>query len=411
MILFNKPKKYSIKPLYIILAGVLIFSACNESTGIIDGKNAAEIAPGNSQASKSDLDATYEFDGPVFDISSLPNGGILVADFGTIKEIGKNGVREVTTLPLITGPGAGGAIESTFINGLEPIGNGNFFATRSGLDLALGAALFRATRNNTRLVADIENFTLGAWADGGEPGQAASWKSFACETPGGYTPGPQTNPYHLTALSGSDVLIADAAGNSLLHASTNGDIEVLATFGPVTEPATGDPIVQFPLEDGTPCYVEPVPTAVSVGADGAYYVGELNGAHPANFTGEATPDGLASVWRIEPGSRNVDCPSDKCEKVITGLNSVIDIEFGSDGYLYVVEYEQNGFLATVAPALGIPLAGGTVQKCDVSSGTCEIIEGEDGDLFLPGAITFDKWDNLWLLDNVFDPVVRRIALN
>jgi len=87
---------------------------------------------------------------------------------------------------------------------------------------------------------------------------------------------------------------------------------------------------------------------------------------------------------------------------------VIDAEFGPDGYLYVVEYEQNGFLATVAPAFGIPLAGGTVKKCDVNTDSCEIIEGGDGSLFLPGAITFDKWDNLWLLDNVFAPIVRQI---
>ncbi len=352
------------------------------------------------------LEGPYNFDGPMFDIAAMPNGGILVADFATIREIRSSGVREVTTLPLVTGPGAFDEPSVTFINGLEPIGNGNFFATRSGLDLAVGAALFRATRGNARLVADIEAFTLGDWPDG-EPGQEPAWKDSRCEPPGGFSDGPHTNPYHLTALSGSEVLVADAAGNSLLWAKTNGQIEVVATFTPVVDPVTGDPLVQFPLDGETNCPVEPVPTAVAIGPDGAYYVGELTGTTADNFGGQPTPDGLASVWRIEPGSRDVMCPSAQCTQVISGLNSVIDLEFGPDDHLYVVEYERHGFLATVAPDFGIPLAGGTVKRCDLG-GTCQVIEGEAGDLLLPGAITFDKWDNLWLLDNVFAPTVRQI---
>jgi hypothetical protein len=350
----------------------------------------------------------------MFDIAALPNGGILVADFATVREIRGDRVRDVITLPLVEGEGPIGTSAVTFINGLQPIGNDNFFATRSGLDLAVGAALFRATRGNTRLVADIEAFTIGDWPEG-ELGQVPEWKNLDCEPPGGFSAGPQTNPYHLTALSGSEVLIGDAAGNSLLHAKTNGQIEVVAYFDPVVDPVTGERLVQFPLDSETDCPVEPVPASVAVGPDGAYYVGELTGTTAENFGGMPTPVGIASVWRIEPGSRNVTCshsPSSDCAKVLTGLNSVIDIEFGPDGYLYVVEYEQNGFLATVAPGLGIPLAGGTVKKCDVTDKTCEIIvdEGAEGGLLLlPGAVTFDRWDNLWLLDNVFAPTVRRIG--
>jgi hypothetical protein len=104
------------------------------------------------------------------------------------------------------------------------------------------------------------------------------------------------------------------------------------------------------------------------------------------------------------------CPSAACVKAVTGLNSVIDVEFGPDGHLYVAEYERNGFLATVAPDFGIPLAGGTVKRCDVAADSCEIVVGEGGDAFLLGAIAFDKWDNLWLLENVFAPTVRRVDM-
>lgn len=389
--------------------GVMVaLAGCDEQPLLSPADSTAAMGDEAAQMAKG-LEGSYQFEGPMFDIAAMPDGGLLVADFATIKEIDRNGVREVTTLPVVFGPGAGGAEEATFINGLEAIGGGSFFATRSGLDAAVGAALFRGTRGNTRLVADIEAFTVGGWPEG-DIGQVPAWKDLGCEPPGGYTAGPQTNPYHLTALSGSEVLIASAAGNVLLSATTTGQIEVVATFYPVVDPATDDPLVQFPLDEDTDCPVEPVPSSIAVGPDGAYYVGELTGATAENFAGEATPNGLASVWRVEAGSRDVACPSDKCVKAITGLNSVIDVEFGPDGHLYVVEYEQNGFLATVAPDFGIPLAGGTVKKCDVADGSCEVVVGEGGDAFLLGAIAFDKWDNLWLLENVFAPTVRRIQL-
>lgn len=395
----------------VALAAVVGLAACDEQP-VFSPDDAAEATVDQAAASPDRLEESYTFDGPVFDIAAMPNGGILVADFATVREIRRNGVREVITLPLVEGEGAFGEPDVTFINGLAPIGSGNFFAARSGLDLAVGAALLRATHGNARVVADIEAFTVGDWPEG-DIGQVPYWKNLGCEPPGGFGAGPQTNPYHLTALSGSQVLIASAAGNALLHATTSGQVQVVATFDPIVDPTTGERLVQFPLDPDTDCPVEPVPSSVAVGPDGAYYVGELTGATADNFAEMPmpTPEGIASVWRVEAGSRDVTCPSSECVKAVTGLNSVIDLEFGPDGNLYVVEYEQNGFLATVAPDLGIPLAGGTVKRCDVATDSCEIVVGEHGDAFLLGAIAFDKWDNLWLLENVFAPTVRRVDLH
>lgn len=388
---------------------IVAVAGCDRSPTPVEAPEAPQARVAQAARSADVLEDEYEFDGPMFDIAAMPNGGILVADFATVREIRRKGVREVITLPLVEGSGAFGATAVTFINGLEPIGTGGFFATRSGLDLAVGAALLRATHGNARVVADIEAFTVGDWPEG-DMGQVPDWKNVACEPPGGFGAGPQTNPYHLTALSGGEVLIASAAGNALLHATTDGQIEVVATLDPVVDPGTGDRLIQFPLDSETNCPVEPVPSSVAVGPDGDYYMGELTGATAENFAGMPTPEGIASVWRVVAGSRDVTCPSSECVKAITGLNSVIDLEFGPDGHLYVVEYERNGFLATVAPALGIPLAGGTVKKCDLDTGSCEIVVGAGGDAFLLGAITFDKWDNLWLLDNVFAPTVRRVDI-
>lgn len=397
--------KFIATPFLTVLTFMIILAGCSDNPSASNDEESGESI-------MLDVNEEYNFTGPVFDIAALPNGGILVADFADIKEITDEGVREITSLPMVEGPGAFGEPDITFINGLEPTGTDNFFATRSGLDLSVGAALFRTTEGNNSLVGDIEEFMLGDWPDG-EAGFIPEWKNIECEPPGGFSEGPQTNPYHLTALSDSELLIADAAGNSLLYAKNNGQVEVVATFPPVVDPDTDVKLVLFPLNEDVDCPVEPVPTAVAVGDDGAYYVGELTGTTAENFGGERTPEGLASIWRVEAGSRDVSCPSAACTKVLTGLNSVIDIEFGPDGYLYVVEYEKNGFLATVAPDFGISLAGGAVKKCDLNSNNCDIIEGGASfeDLPIPGAITFDQSGNLWLVENVFDPTVRAVNID
>jgi hypothetical protein len=348
-------------------------------------------------------DGPFHFSGAVFDIAATPNGSILVAvteidpDFNfvgnTIKEFGQRGIADVTDVPVAPG---------SPVNGLAPIGQRNFFATSGGQDLAVGAGLWRVSQGNARLVADIEAFTLGDWPRGA-PGPHPAWKDFRCEALGVFSAGPQTNPYHVTALSGSEVLIGDAANNGVLSARTDGRIEVVAFMDPPLDPATGERMVLGEVE-GVTCYVEPVPTSVAIGPDGAYYVGELTGTTAENFVGEPSPTGLARVWRIEPGARDVVCPSAQCREAISGLTTVIDLEFGPDGRLYVVEFDQHGFLASFG---AFAPGGGMLKSCDVGTGQCQVVE--DGLLF-PGAITFDKWENLWLVDNVFAPTVRRVDL-
>jgi hypothetical protein len=347
----------------------------------------------------------FTFDGPMFDIAAVSDGGILVADFAIIKEIRNNEVSEIISLPFVIGESpAGSEPRPSFFNGLHAVSGAGFFASREGLDEAIGAGLFFSDGNSVELVSDIGAFTRGDWPEG-NPGQQPEWKNFGCEVPGGFTAAPYSNPYHLTALSDSEVLLADAGANSLLNIDSSGNIEIVATFNPVSDPETDNPLVLLPLDEETDCFVEPVPTAVTVGSDGDYYVSELTGSAPENFAGEPTREGLASIWKIKSGSRDVSCPSENCTKAVSGLNSVIDIEFGPDGYLYVVEFEKSGFLAAVVPDLAIPTQGGALKKCDTVSGTCDTIEEN---LVIPGAIVFDKWDNLWLLENVFAPTVRLV---
>lgn len=328
-------------------------------------------------------DASYTFAPPVYDIAASPDGSLLVGENTTVKEIRGGSVRTVGEIP---------TVEGSTINGLATVGRGDFFVTSAGLDLAVGAGVWQVTRGGARLLGDVEAFESAH-----DPDALAGprWKDVRCEALAGFGAGPQSNPYHLTPLVGRLVLVGDAAGNTLLSVRSGGIVDWVAVFTPPVD-ESGAWQAFGSLDDGTPCYVQPVPTSVAVGFDGAYYVGELSGV-------PAVP-GWSRVWRIESGAHHVVCPSDDCRAVVSGLTSVIDVAFGPDGDLYVVEYDTAGWLA----ALGGGGAGGAVLRCDVDTGVCDTVA--DG-LELPGAIAFDKWGRLWLLEsNIVAPTVRRLDL-
>jgi hypothetical protein len=148
-----------------------------------------------------------------------------------------------------------------------------------------------------------------------------------------------SNPFDLARKT----LIADAAGNDLLVADDVGRI---------------DRVASFPTQGG----IQPVPTSVAIGPDGAYYVGEL--------TGFPAPLGLSRVWRIAPGARHAHCgASPACSVVVTGLTSIIDLTFGPDQKLYVAQLEDAGW-----PALeGGNITGGSIHACDVKAGACQTV--------------------------------------
>jgi glucose/arabinose dehydrogenase len=72
--------------------------------------------------------------------------------------------------------------------------------------------------------------------------------------------------------------------------------------------------------------IEPVPTAVARGPDGALYVGQL--------TGVPFAQGLANIYRVVPGQD----PVVHC----SGFKAIVSIAFGPGGDLYVVEHATGG---------------------------------------------------------------------
>ena len=123
-----------------------------------------------------------------------------------------------------------------------------------------------------------------------------------------------SNPFGVLAEPGGR-LVVDAGANALLSVAANGTVETLALFGPLPNPTpVGPPMV------------EPVPTSVARGPDGALYVGQL--------TGYPFIPGLANIYRVVPGQPPVvHCP---------GFKAIISIAFGPDGSLYVVEHATGG---------------------------------------------------------------------
>jgi hypothetical protein len=213
-------------------------------------------------------------------------------------------------------------------------------------------ALCRVKNGNVRLVADILEWELenDPDASGNVPDEDSI-----------------SNPFDLAKL-GNRFLIADAGGNSALAISKSGNIRLVAALPPHVDvptqplkdaigcPDTGGGFCAFP--DIWPEPIDAVPTTVAVGPDGDIYVGELMGFPPI--------PGLSRIWRIESDERDIRCGADpECTQVNAGpMTSIIEIQFDEDGTAYVVEMDENTWIAA-EEGLGV---GGTVNACRTGNG-------------------------------------------
>jgi hypothetical protein len=199
------------------------------------------------------------------------------------------------------------------------------------------------------------------------------------------------NPFDVAVLPWplGSVLVADAGGNDLLIVDKKGKIDWIATLPSQLVPTanvkkllncapgqTSPPPCALP--DMIPA--QAVATSIAIGPDGAYYMGELKG-FPA-------PVGKSRIWRIKPTARHARCgTSPDCTVVADGFTSIIDLTFGWDGTLHVVELDEASWFAvevTHTPTTG------TVNACrwhfSTSSFKCK---PEAKGLLMPTAATVD----------------------
>lgn len=273
-------------------------------------------------------------DGPCF---TGPEGGtVCFGRTGAITRV-KNGWQErvLTRLPSI-------ADQTTGTNAIGPSdvafhGNGKpYFTVGLGADPAMRSQLPKLGRDASGWllrgdkhgdwwnIADIAGYEAEANPDQGVP---------------------DSNPNSVVA-TGNGQVVADAGGNSLVRVSRNGRITTLATF---PSRMVGD----IPMQS--------VPTSVVRGPDGAYYVGEL--------TGFPFAPNAARVYRVVPGQ----APTVYAD----GFTNIIDIGFGKDGKLYVLEIATNGLLSGDPTGALIRVGGDGSQHVVMSDG-----------LFTPGGLTF-----------------------
>jgi hypothetical protein len=127
--------------------------------------------------------------------------------------------------------------------------------------------------------------------------------------------GVDSDPYGVAEGNGYQV-VADAAGNDLLKVQ-DGKVSVLAVF----------PNFPFVDQNGDQQATNSVPTRVTRGPDGNFYVGELGG--------DAAPNGSARIWKVTPQGA--------MSEYATGFTTITGLDFDSKGNLYVGELLANGF--------------------------------------------------------------------
>jgi hypothetical protein len=167
-----------------------------------------------------------------------------------------------------------------------------------------------------------------------------------------------SNPYGVLAEPGS-FLVVDAGANALFRVTPDGSVETAAVFP--SRPARS---------------TDAVPTSIAVGPDGAYYIGES--------TGVPFAAGAARVYRLFPGGEP--------EVYLTGFKMIVDLAFGPDGSLYVLQFATGpvfftgpGELVRVAPD-----GTRTVVLTGLDAPT-SVVAGDDGAVYvtnhgtMPGA--------------------------
>jgi sugar lactone lactonase YvrE len=149
----------------------------------------------------------------------------------------------------------------------------------------------------------------------------------------GGEPGVHSNPYAIYATN-DGVYVVDAGGNDILWVTPDGEVSTFAVFS--------IQMVDAPdflgLPEGTQIPMQPVPTSITVGPDGAVYAGQL--------TGFPFPVGGANIYRMKDANDDGDA-LDEGEMTVyaSGLTAIMDVEFGPDNNLYAVEIAQDGLMA------------------------------------------------------------------
>lgn len=240
---------------------------------------------------------------------SQPGASLFYGATGAITRI-EDGVAErvVTGLPSVALPDGS---DAAGVADIEFDAYGNAYAI-------VGLASNPANRDTLLQVPDFSQLIAIDNFDGG-----ASWTrlrdfgAYELNNPDGQDV--ITNLYDLL-IKDNTAYVIDAGANDLLSQRAFGGEVTLETVFPTRttiDPLTGEAVVR-----------QPVPTSITVGPDGAFYVGELTG-----FPFQAE---TAQVYRIDEEGQP--------EVYAGGFTHIVDLAFDNSGGLYVLEYDADGIL-------------------------------------------------------------------
>ena len=172
-----------------------------------------------------------------------------------------------------------------------------------------------------------------------------------------------SNPVDVLVDRGRFVM-ADAGGNSVIRTDHRGRLEALSVFPNIPKPN--------PFVPGGIVPMQAVPTGVVEGPDGFYYISQL--------TGFPFPAGDAKVFRVNPwtGAYSV---------YAGGFTMIMDLDFGDDGTLYVLEIDSDNILGgSTDGGLWTVSRRGKTRKVALPPGT----------LTEPGGIAVGRHDQLYV---------------
>lgn len=154
-----------------------------------------------------------------------------------------------------------------------------------------------------------------------------------------------SNPYDLVLDANGDIFVTDSGANAVIK--VDGTTQVRSAFA--IFPARDNPLFAGGNGIGGP-KMDQVPTGITIGPDGAFYV--------ATLTGFPFPSGAARVYRLEDGNADGDALDEGESTVfVEGLTTATDVVFDSSGDLLVSQFSTN--MLASAPGRISRISGGT----------------------------------------------------
>lgn len=246
-----------------------------------------------------------------------------------------------------------------------------------------GATISRDTLAEQNPAADLFGRLLKIEPHGKTRNVADIWAFERDVNPDGEVGNPAIDSNPVDVLFDRDrdrFVVADAGGNAIDVVDKKGRVAALAVFP--------NRLVSNPF-GGPDIPMQAVPTSVVMGPDGQYYVSQL--------TGFPFPTGGANVYRVNPRTGAVSV-------FASGFTNIMDLAFGKNGTLYVLEIDHDGLLGgTTDGGLFTVSRHGTKQQIALPPGT----------LTMPGGVAVGK-DGLYITNNSGSPgggQVLRIHVN